>query len=341
VAADTGPQPEVLKEAFRTTKEKPMTGVQDPVTTGIAALDPAITQLDLRFLDVERVIAAYLVDAGDELVLIETGPTTTLANLERAIEETGRTLGDVTRIVVTHIHLDHSGAAGVIVRKHPHIRVAVHPVGAPHLVDPERLVRSAGRIYGDDMDRLWGEIVGVPEGQVDVLEDDGVLTYGDRRFRVAYTAGHAGHHIALFDEQGGTLFTGDTGGVRMPGTTYVGAPIPPPELDPDAWRVSLARMRAFQPARLALTHFGIYDDVDAHLAQIEPRLDELVALGEAAGESLADTEDMARRLDAFQRAHLGADATDANIRQLNLANPDILGAMGLQRYLRKRREAAS
>ena len=105
--------------------------------------------------------------------------------------------------------------------------------------------------------------------------------------------------------------------------------------------VSLARMRAFKPDRLALTHFGIYDDVDAHLAQVEPRLDELVALGEAAGETLADTEEMARRLDAFQRAHLGADATPANIRQLNLANPDILGAMGLQRYLRKRNEASS
>ena len=139
-----------------------MTGVPDPATSKRTAFDPSITQLDLRFLGVERVIAAYLVDAGDELVLIETGPTTTLANLERAIEATGRSLGDVTRIVVTHIHLDHSGAAGVIVRKHPHIRVAVHPVGAPHLVDPERLVRSAGRIYGDDMERLWGEIAGVP-----------------------------------------------------------------------------------------------------------------------------------------------------------------------------------
>jgi len=303
--------------------------------------DSGIATLDLGFLGVDEVIAAYLVDCGDELALIETGPTTTLPNLEVAIRQAGRNLADVTRVMVTHIHLDHSGAAGVIARHHPGVRFSVHPVGAPHLVEPERLVRSAGRIYGDDMDRLWGEVAGVPADRVDLFEDDGIEIVGNRRFRIAFTAGHASHHVVILDETSGTLFTGDTGGVRIPGTSYVAAPIPPPELDPDAWAVSLQRMRSLAPTRLAPTHFGMHDDVEAHLDQIGPRLDQLVALGEAAGDALADTEEMARRLDAFQRANLGEEMSEDVILKLNLANPDLLGAMGLQRYLRKRAEASS
>jgi glyoxylase-like metal-dependent hydrolase (beta-lactamase superfamily II) len=300
-----------------------------------------ISVIDLRFLDTERVIAAYLVEAGNELALIETGPTTTLDHLERGIRETGHDLGDVGRIIVTHIHLDHSGAAGVIVRKHPHIRVSVHPVGAPHLVEPERLLRSAARIYGDDMERLWGEVAGVPGSQVDLLEDEGMLSAGNRRFKVAFTPGHASHHAVLFDEESGTLFTGDTGGVRMPGSSYVGAPVPPPELDPAGWETSIARMLAFKPRRVAPTHFGVYDDAEWHLNQVMPRVRELVALGETAGDTIRDTTAMAQRVDAFQRAKLGDEATELTLRRLNLANPDVLAAMGLERYLRKRAETAA
>jgi glyoxylase-like metal-dependent hydrolase (beta-lactamase superfamily II) len=298
-----------------------------------------ITVIDLEFQGVPGVIASYLVDCGGELALIETGPTTTLPTLERTVSATGAAMADISTVIVTHIHLDHSGAAGVIVRDQPHIRVLVHPVGAPHLVAPERLVRSAARIYGDEMERLWGEIAGVPEGQVETVADGQEVTIGNRRFRFAHTPGHASHHMAILDEGSGTLFTGDVGGVRAPGTSYVAAPIPPPEFDPEAWRTSLATLRSFQPSRLALTHFGLHDDVEAHLDQIEPRLDQLVALGEVAGDDGADLEDLTRRLDAFQRGNLGDQAIDLVLRQLNLANPDLLGAMGLERYLRKRGEA--
>jgi glyoxylase-like metal-dependent hydrolase (beta-lactamase superfamily II) len=298
-----------------------------------------ISVIDLGFLDTDRVIAAYLVEAGDELALIETGPSTTLANLEQGIASAGYDLRDVNRIIVTHIHLDHSGGAGSIVRKHPGIRVSVHPVGAPHLVEPSRLVRSAARIYGDDMERLWGEIVGVPEAQVDVMEDGKSLTVGNRKLRVAFTPGHASHHVVLFDEDSGTLFTGDTGGVRIPGTRYVGAPIPPPELDPAGWENSMATMRGFGAQRVALTHFGVFENADEHLAQVIPRVHELVALGEAAGPEIADTTAMAAKLDAFQRQKLGDEMTEGIVHRLNLANPDLLGAMGLERYLRKRAEA--
>lgn len=315
----------------------------DPATPGPDTLERRLKQegvsvIDLGFLDTDGVIAAYLIDAGTELVLVETGPSPCLANLERGIAAAGYRLGDVDRIIVTHIHLDHSGAAGVIARNHPHLRVSVHPAGAPHLVDPSRLERSAARIYGDDMRRLWGEIAGVPEDRVDPLADDETLEVGARRLRVAFTPGHASHHVAVFDEQSGTLFTGDAGGVRMPGSDYVAAPIPPPELDPVAWESSIARMRAFGPRQLALTHFGLYDDPDWHLAQVMPRIRELLAMGEAAGTGISDTTAMARRFDAFQRQKLGDQATEAMIRRLNLANPDVLAAMGLERYLRKRAE---
>jgi glyoxylase-like metal-dependent hydrolase (beta-lactamase superfamily II) len=300
--------------------------------------DHGITTIDLEFLGVDGVIAAYLVNAGDQLALIETGPTTTLPALTAGIERAGASWDDISTIIVTHIHLDHSGAAGVILRDHPHISVVVHPAGAPHLVDPERLVRSAGRIYGDDMDRLWGEIVGMPETSVQTVVSGEIVRVGTRSFLCAHTLGHASHHVVILDQPTGTLFTGDTGGVRVPGSSYVAAPIPPPEFDPDGWRASLETMRLLNPSRLALTHFGVYDDVERHLGEIEPRLEELVALGEAAGETISDTEEMTRRMTAFQQQHLGDEGTDAVIRRLNLANPDLLGAMGLQRYLRKRRE---
>lgn len=303
--------------------------------------DDGISVIDLHYLDTDRVIAAYLVEAGSELVLIETGPATTLAHLERGIADAGYDLAGVNRIIVTHIHLDHSGAAGAIVRAHPDIRVAVHPVGAPHLVDPGRLVRSAARIYGEDMERLWGEIVGVPENQVDVLEDGGSLRVGNRTFAVAFTPGHASHHAVLLDEQSGTLFSGDAGGVRMPGSGYVAAPIPPPELDPVAWESSIARMRGLGARRLAPTHFGVYDDVEQHLDQVIPRVRQLIELGEAAGPLVSDTRAMTAKVDAFQREKLGEEATGIMVKRLNLANPDSLAAMGLERYLRKRNESAS
>lgn len=314
------------------------TSSDDAATSSLEGL--GITVIDLNFQDTTRVIAAYLVECGDELILIESGPSTCLDWLAHGVTAAGYDLGDITRIIVTHIHLDHSGSAGVIVRQHPHVRISVHPVGAPHLVDPTRLVRSAARIYGDEMERLWGEIAAVPNDRVDVLEDGGLVIAGNRRFRTVFTPGHASHHVAIYDEDSRTLFTGDAGGVRMPGSRYVAAPMPPPELDPPAWAASIDTMRAFAPERVALTHFGVYEDASWHLDRVIPRVHELVALGESAGDAISDTGAIAREVDALQRGYLGDAATGLMMRRLNLANPDLLAAMGLERYLRKRSERA-
>lgn len=292
-----------------------------------------ITLIDLEFLGTPQAIAAYLVQANGATVLVESGPATTLPTLEAGLAAQGVGLADLTHIVVSHIHLDHSGAVGQIVQQNPGVQVLVHEVGAPHLIDPIRLWRSAGRIYGDDMERLWGEALPVPAEQVVPLADDARFSLGDRDFRIRWTAGHASHHLVLLDEATGTLFTGDVGGVHIPGTSYITTPIPPPEVNPPAWAVSVDRIRDLAPERLALTHFGVVDDVTPHLDGLLPRLAELVAIGEQAPD-LADTGALTEALRAYQVAALGDEATPEVLASLALANPDYLGALGLQRLLR-------
>lgn len=318
-------------------------------TTAPLELEPGLFLIDLDFQGYAGAVAAYLFvepaspdsRGAPDLTLIETGPGSTLPALRAGLATLGYEPAQLTRILVTHIHLDHAGAAGTLMREAPHARFYVHPLGAPHMNDPSKLIASAARIYGDDMDRLWGEIAGVPEDRVDLLRDGETLAVGKRSLRIAFTPGHASHHAVIFDEQSRTLFAGDTGGIRMPGSDFVAAPIPPPEFDPEAWEGSIATMRALAPARIALTHFGVYEDSAWHLDQVMPRVRELVAMGEAAGDEISDTTAMTRRFDAFQRRKIGDAATDLMMRRLNLANPDVLAAMGLERYLRKRGEVTA
>lgn len=298
--------------------------------------DEAGTSLiDLEFQGTPEAVAAYLMKAGDARVLVECGPASTLGKLETGLARQGVAVEDLTHLVVTHIHLDHAGAAGLLVRRNPGLQVLVHPVGAPHLVDPARLVRSAGRIYGEAMDRLWGEVAPVPVENVVELADGARVHVGNRWLQAVWTAGHASHHVVVQDEMSGTLFTGDVGGVRIPGTSFATPPIPPPEVDPAAWRVSVDRMRALAPKRLALTHFGVVEDVDFHLDQLLPRLDDLVTIGRSAPD-LTDTAAVTAALEAYQRTALGDEATREVLSSLALANPDYLGALGLQRLLRER-----
>ncbi len=303
-----------------------MTSSEFPAGSGISLID-------LEFQGTPQAIAAYLIQANGATVLVESGPATTLPTLEAGLAAHGVGLDDLTHLVVSHIHLDHAGAVGQIVARNPRVQVLVHEVGAPHLVDPSRLWRSAGRIYGDDMERLWGDAVPVPEANVVALADEATFRLGDRDFRVRWTAGHASHHLVLLDEATGTLFTGDVGGVHIPGTSYVTTPIPPPEVNPPAWAVSVDRMRELAPARLALTHFGVVGEVEPHLDGLLPRLAELVAIGEQAPD-LADTDTLTRTLRDYQLAALGDEATPEVVASLALANPDYLGALGLQRLLR-------
>jgi len=223
--------------------------------------------LDLRHLGHERVIGSYLLETEDGLALQDCGPTTCVPDLKARLAERGLELGDVRHLLLSHIHLDHAGAAGVLVREHPGLQVHVSEIGAPHLVDPSRLERSARRLYGDDFDRLWGELAPVPGANVHLVGDE---TLGLATFP---SPGHASHHVCYLDRDG-TLYAGDAAGVRIRPSEFVLPPTPPPEVDLDAWEHTLDEIARLGPERMALIHFGVFEDVERHLEELRRRLRE-------------------------------------------------------------------
>ena len=230
-----------------------------------AVLAPGLSYTDLRFLGHAQAVATVVVRAPGSVALIDPGPSTCLDELERSLQAQGLALGDVTDLLLTHIHLDHAGATGTIVRRYPHIRVRVHERGVEHLTRPAKLIDSATRFFGAaNMDRFWGEIAPVPEDHLVVVRGGERFDVGGRTFEVAYTPGHAVHHVSYFDGSSRMAFVGDTGGVRI-GGGYVLPPTPPPDIDLEAWEASVRRISAWHPRGIFLTHFGPVDTVQVHL----------------------------------------------------------------------------
>jgi glyoxylase-like metal-dependent hydrolase (beta-lactamase superfamily II) len=228
-----------------------------------------VQPIDLHFAGRERAIGVYLVETDDGLALFDCGPTSTRQALEDGLAERGLGVADIRHLLLSHIHLDHAGAAGPLVRDHPHLTVWVSEIGAPHLVDPSRLERSARRLYGDLFDPLWGELAPVPEPNVRLAVGNVV---GWESFP---TQGHASHHVSYLRE--GTLLAGDAAGVRMPGASYVLPVSPPPDVDVEAWHATTAAIRTRTPERLALIHFGVHEDVADHLERLDAELDRWAA----------------------------------------------------------------
>jgi glyoxylase-like metal-dependent hydrolase (beta-lactamase superfamily II) len=221
----------------------------------------AVEPIDLRHLGHERVIASYLVETGDGPAIFDCGPATTVDTLEAGLAARGLALTDVRHLLLSHIHLDHAGAAGVLVRRHPGLQVHVSEVGAPHLVDPSRLEQSARRLYGESFDRLWGELAPVPEANVHVVSEH---VLGLDCFP---SPGHARHHVCFLAPDG-TLYAGDAAGVRVQPAHSVLPPTPPPEVDVEAWERTLDEIELREPERLALVHFGVAEDPVHHLAEL-------------------------------------------------------------------------
>ena len=221
--------------------------------------------IDLRHMGNERTVAAYLLDTEDGPALFDCGPTSTIDALKAGLADHGLALTDVRHLLLSHIHLDHAGAAGILVRRHPALQVHVSGIGAPHLIEPERLERSARRLYGDSFDPLWGELAPVPRENVHVV--------GDRVLGLECfpTPGHAIHHVSYLDRDG-TLYAGDAAGVRIQPGRFVLPPTPPPDFDLDAWQTTLEEIERRDPERLALIHWGVYDDVQRHLADLRLEL---------------------------------------------------------------------
>jgi glyoxylase-like metal-dependent hydrolase (beta-lactamase superfamily II) len=293
-----------------------------------------IHTIDNMHLGRPHVIATFLL-TGAEPALVDPGPASTLANLEAGLAEHGHRLGDIRHILLTHIHLDHAAATGAILARHPAIRVYVHERGAPHLVDPERLLNSARQLYGAHMDMLWGEIVPVPASQVVVVPDGAMIEIGARHISVYHAPGHAKHHLLYFEATSGAAFVGDNVGVRIPGFDYVRPATPPPDIDLEQWQETLNFIAGLEPKILYLTHFGGYKDVQRHLAEYHTRLmrwAEQVRLGLASG---AEEAAQIVQLRHLAEAELSA-MSEADRALHQQASPSEQSWAGLARYWRKR-----
>lgn len=296
----------------------------------------SVITLDLNFQDKSQAIASYLIRDGEAVVLVESGPGSCLAGLETGLRTEGLSLADVTHVLLTHIHLDHAGAAGRLSRYGA--QVYVHPVGAPHLLNPEKLLASATRIYGDRMDSLWGEFLPVVADQLHVVEDAEEIVIGNLRFVALSTPGHAEHHhVYLFED---ICFSGDVGGVRIPGYPYLRVPMPPPELHIEKWRATLNRLREQKFARIAPTHFGIFDDPAWHLREVEKGLDAAERWLEATMPADPSVDELRASFTEWMEAQGREQGLDpAVVKSYGLANPLGMSADGLMRYWRKVRMA--
>jgi len=286
----------------------------------------AVEPIDVRFKGIERVICCWRV--GE--VLIDPGPESSLANLLDALGEDFRPRA----LLLTHIHLDHAGGTGALVERWPDLDVYVHERGAPHVIDPSKLLSSAGRLYGEDnMRALWGEVLPVPAERVHALSGGETLALGGAgRCRVAYTPGHASHHVCFLHEDSGRAFVGDMAGVRIPPADVTIAPTPPPDIDVEAWDRSLDLIAAWEPASLGLTHFGGIDAVAQQLDAVRASLHELAELTRD-GDPAAVT--------AAVRARADATGDDALRAAYAAAVPPEHIQQGLERYWRKRAESPS
>jgi glyoxylase-like metal-dependent hydrolase (beta-lactamase superfamily II) len=280
----------------------------------------AVEPLDLLHLGRERVIGCYLLETADGTALLDCGPASCFETLVARLGERGLALADVRHLLLSHIHLDHAGATGVLVREHPELQVHVSEVGAPHLVDPSKLVSSAARLYGDALGPLWGEIVPVPEENVHSV---GSRVVGLDCFP---SPGHASHHVCYLGADG-TLYAGDAAGVRISPHAFVLPPTPPPDLDVEGWHATVAEIRRRDSERLALIHFGAFDDVGRHLDELERRLDEWAARVEAG---VSEQE--------FVEA-APADVSPSAAEEYATAMPFEQSYAGLRRYVDKRTAA--
>lgn len=290
--------------------------------------------IDLRFQDVPEAIAAWLLRSKDGWVIVDCGPSTSQQALEDGLSVLGMAMSDVSRIVLTHIHLDHAGATGTLLRDFPHLRVTVHQDAAHVLIDPSRLVRSAAMSFGGRMEQLWGEIIGVDADRIDPILP-GEIVPGTRLWAIA-TPGHTGTHLSFLNLDDGVLFAGDATHARLPNSNVIIPTLAPIELDFDAWQATAVKIRKLHPTALALPHFGFVKDPDVHLACIEERVFSRITIAERLVTSLQDTDVLTAAILKQSLEDYAADdvAPDSRLASMELAMPSYLGAQGLLRWFK-------
>jgi glyoxylase-like metal-dependent hydrolase (beta-lactamase superfamily II) len=300
-----------------------------------------ISILDTNWVGRPRSIAAALLESDGHRAIVDPGPESTLATLCERLRARGLSVAQLDAILLTHIHLDHAGASGSLVRENPRIAVYVHDLGAPHMIDPSRLLASAQRLWPDTLHQLFGDTLPVPKDNLRILHGGETLTLGTRKLEVAYTPGHASHHVSYFDAGEGIAFIGDTTGIRIDNGPYILPATPPPDISLEIWDKSFATILARRPSRLFLTHFGYADKPAEHIEEFRRRLHhwaELAAeiLRSAPSETEAKKAFVARA-QAEMQEQLGPEEADHHAFTAGLD----LSFLGLARYLRKRAEATA
>jgi glyoxylase-like metal-dependent hydrolase (beta-lactamase superfamily II) len=293
---------------------------------------PEIFTLDLNFQNCPNAIASYLIPHQEGLALIESGPGSTQDDLDRNLQELGYRIEEITHVLLTHIHLDHAGAAGWLA-KQSGAKVYVHQRGAPHLLDPSKLLASATRIYQDKMDMLWGDFLPVPEEQLVILEDGMEIQVGSYTFRALDTPGHANHHMAFILDE--ICFSGDVGGVRISsaGERHLRIPMPPPEFHPPKWRESVTKLKKEKISRIAPTHFGFFDDVEWHLDSVLSELDAVEEWMQMIMPREDSIEDLRKEfLNWVKNRSLELGVGEVTLDAFEKANPSGMSADGIKRY---------
>jgi glyoxylase-like metal-dependent hydrolase (beta-lactamase superfamily II) len=299
----------------------------------------ACSLLDLNWTGQARCIATALLRSDDFNVLIDPGPGSTLATLRERLKVHRLRVADLNAILLTHIHLDHAGATGALVQENPGLQVYVHARGAAHMIDPARLLDSAGRLYGQEMQKLFGDFLAVPESNLRILNGGETLALGSRELRVLYTPGHASHHVTYFDPTERVAFVGDTAGISMEGHPFILPATPPPDIALEIWFASLEAIAQLRPRRLFLTHFGYSDQPERHLKAYRQRLQHWSDLSAAI---LSRGQERSESIRAFGRA-VAAEAAEflspAELSHYVFNGALQLSWLGLERYHRKRAEA--
>ena len=303
------------------------------------SIAPGTSIIDVEFLGHKEAVASCLLEGAGELALVDCGPTTCLPVLRAQLAERGIAVTDLTALLLTHIHFDHAGAAGTLVRENPLLRIYVHDRGAAHMSDPTKLLNSATRLYGGALNKMFGEFLSVPGGNLHVLSGGENFSVAGRKMEVAYTPGHASHHVSYFDQSTGIAFTGDTTGLRAQGCDVVAPLTPPPDIDLDIWEASLKEIARRKPQRIFLTHYGPYSDVPQHL---ERTREGLRRWAERARDILSRHPDESAQIAEFNAAAQKEFAQllpeKSTWRYTAGSNPT-LSWYGLARYWRKRTEA--
>jgi glyoxylase-like metal-dependent hydrolase (beta-lactamase superfamily II) len=300
-----------------------------------------ISVLDTNWVGRPHSVAAALLESAGHRAIIDPGPESTYATLRERLASRGLSVAQLDAVLLTHIHLDHAGASGSLVRDNPRITVYVHQLGAAHMIDPGKLLASAARLWPDTLHQLFGHTLPVPKENLHILEGGEMLTLGSRKLDVAYTPGHASHHVSYFDAAEGVAFVGDTTGIRIDNGPYILPATPPPDINLEIWESSFAAILERRPSRLFLTHFGYAENPAAHIDQFRHRLH---GWARVAGECLRSASNEEEAKSAFvtraqneMQSLLGLSEAEHHAFTAGLD----LSFLGLARYLRKKAEAAA